>query len=207
MHFARCWTAWVRTRVLGGIHAITSDTYLHVAEPFVHAFLTSQGGMGMGGSGLARPEGAFQGVLLLVDCEPAWAEQICTALHLPKPISGDGADSPAGKQQQQQQQQAGGKRKGGPEQGGSTATANGGGGGGGGGGLLMPAALPAFTRSMVPGGLVVVLQPEQPPPKGLRELLREAGPFTHAVVMVSSWARRFSTEGTFEGLQLACQMA
>ncbi|KAG1655683.1 hypothetical protein FOA52_003276 [Chlamydomonas sp. UWO 241] len=83
MHmFARQWAAWIGTH--GDLSSMTSDNYLHQAELFCSAFLGAGGMLPQGGGdgeGAKRPEGAFQGVLVMLDTTRELAVAAQAALH------------------------------------------------------------------------------------------------------------------------------
>ena len=81
--FARAWASWIAAN--GGVSSVSSSTYLDKAEPFAREFLASGGqlagaGGGAAGSGGARPENAFQGIVVLLDSPKEVAQELQAAL-------------------------------------------------------------------------------------------------------------------------------
>ncbi|KAF5835397.1 hypothetical protein DUNSADRAFT_7482 [Dunaliella salina] len=80
--FARTWARWIGKR--GGASVVNPWSYLDYAEPFVLEFL-GELASGRSGGGLLlgeeRPQGAFQGLLVLIDVAMPKAMALQSALH------------------------------------------------------------------------------------------------------------------------------
>jgi len=80
--FARTWARWIGKR--GGVSAVNPWSYLDHAEPFVQEFLGDLAAGRSGGGlllGEERPQGAFQGLLVLVDVDKPKASALQSTLH------------------------------------------------------------------------------------------------------------------------------
>ncbi len=76
--FARAWAAWIGAR--GGADVLPPARYLDQAEPFAAAFLAG-GGDGRG-LGTEHAEGAFQGLLVLMETPAALVPAVKAALQI-----------------------------------------------------------------------------------------------------------------------------
>lgn len=90
--FARAWVAWVEAH--GGAGKLRDGSYLDAAEPFVAEFLRRRGDMPMAGVVTQRPEGSFQGVLVLIDTPPGLAQRVQERLYAQHLITLDGKQNP-----------------------------------------------------------------------------------------------------------------
>jgi len=80
--FARAWASWIDAR--GGAGSVNGMTYLDAAEPFADAFLAARGQLcdaDDGKGGRRRPDGAFQGILVMLETSRELAEATQASLH------------------------------------------------------------------------------------------------------------------------------